>query len=408
MILLVACVAVISGTLFPVLSEWVRGTKISVGAPFFNKVNLPIAHVFAVPDGRGAAAGLAQDLDEQPAAQFRRAAAGRHCGRRLSAWRLGLRNFYVIVCLILSVFVTLTILLEFYRGARVIAARSGHRTCFRPSAQLTMRNTRRYGGYVVHFGIVLIFIGIAGTAFNQDKQMEMPRRRADADRPLPSDAIRPSIRTPEANYTSERATIAVDRDGKQVIMLYPERRFYPANQESGTMVAIYSTLKEDLYVVYAGRSPDTQQPVIHAYLNPLVKWIWLGGAIVVLGTLLALVPNRQPVLALRAVAEAAPAGRLSPAPCAVIPTTSGMTGMTRLRQIRARIRLLAAAVVLLDTGMLQGQSVRPRQSCSARKLMCMCGCDQILTACNHVGCPLSVPDAQGDGAARRIAAIPTT
>ena len=66
-------------------------------------------------------------------------------------------------------------------------------------------------------------------------------------------------------------------------MLYPERRFYPANQESGTMVAIYSTLQQDLYVVYAGRSPDSNQPVIHAYLNPLVKWIWLGGAVVVLG-----------------------------------------------------------------------------------------------------------------------------
>ena len=105
----------------------------------------------------------------------------------------------------------------------------------------------------------------------------------------------------------------VDRGGRQVIMLYPERRLYPSNQESGTMVAIYSTLKEDLYVVYAGRSPDTQQPVIHAYLNPLVKWIWLGGAIVVLGTLLALVPNRQPVLALRAVAEPSPTSGLEPA-----------------------------------------------------------------------------------------------
>lgn len=80
------------------------------------------------------------------------------------------------------------------------------------------------------------------------------------------------------------------------------------------MVAIYSTLQQDLYVVYAGRSPDTQQPVIHAYLNPLVKWIWLGGAVMVLGTLLAMLPNRQPVLALRAVAEAAPAdGSLEPA-----------------------------------------------------------------------------------------------
>jgi cytochrome c-type biogenesis protein CcmF len=89
-------------------------------------------------------------------------------------------------------------------------------------------------------------------------------------------------------------------------MLYPEKRFYSSNQESGTMVAIYSTLKEDLYVVYAGRSPETQQPVIHAYLNPLVKWIWLGGAVVVLGTLLALVPNRQPMLALRTVMEPSP------------------------------------------------------------------------------------------------------
>jgi cytochrome c biogenesis factor len=83
------------------------------------------------------------------------------------------------------------------------------------------------------------------------------------------------------------------------------------------MVAIYSTLKEDLYVVYAGHSPETQQPVIHAYLNPLVKWIWLGGAVMVLGTLLAMMPNRQPVLALRTAVEpsrAAPSLAPSPAP----------------------------------------------------------------------------------------------
>jgi cytochrome c-type biogenesis protein CcmF len=84
------------------------------------------------------------------------------------------------------------------------------------------------------------------------------------------------------------------------------------------MVAIYSTLKEDLYVVYAGRSPETQQPVIHAYLNPLVKWIWLGGAIVALGTLLALVPSRQPVLAIRAAADLAPTGA-APVPARVPP-----------------------------------------------------------------------------------------
>src|SRR5207245_7621026 len=81
--------------------------------------------------------------------------------------------FYVTTSSILSVCVTLTILLEFYRGARVIASR-GNTNLLSGVAQLTMRNTRRYGGYVVHFGIVLIFIGISGAAFNQDKQAEMP------------------------------------------------------------------------------------------------------------------------------------------------------------------------------------------------------------------------------------------
>lgn len=74
------------------------------------------------------------------------------------------------------------------------------------------------------------------------------------------------------------------------------------------MVAIASTLREDLYVVYAGTNPDTNLPVIHAYLNPLVKWIWLGGAVVVFGTILALLPNRQAVMVL----ATAPAGESSP------------------------------------------------------------------------------------------------
>jgi cytochrome c-type biogenesis protein CcmF len=116
--------------------------------------------------------------------------------------------------------------------------------------------------------------------------------------------------TQEPNYSAERATIDVEKDGRSVMMLYPTRRFYPSNQESGTMVAISSTLREDLYVVYAGTNPDTNLPVIHAYLNPLVKWIWLGGAVVVLGTILALLPNRQAVM----VFSTATAGEPAPVP----------------------------------------------------------------------------------------------
>jgi cytochrome c biogenesis factor len=323
LILLVACVAVISGTLFPALSEWVRGTKIRVDAPFFNKVNLPIGLFLLFLTGVGPLLAWRKTS----MSSLRRNFGGPFLmGIFAGAIGvvLGLRNFYVTVCWILSVFVTLTILLEFYRGARVIAARTGS-NLFSSIAQLTMRNTRRYGGYVVHFGIVLIFLGISGTAFNQDKQMEMP---PGAQMQLGHYHLTNQTfdSTQQNNYTSERATIAVDRDGRQTIMLYPERRFYPLNAESGTMVAIYSTLKEDLYIVYAGRSPETQQPVIHAYLNPLVKWIWLGGAIVAFGTLLALVPSRQAVLSIRAAADVAAAGSAVPAPVARNPYADGYGG----------------------------------------------------------------------------------
>src|SRR5579862_6100751 len=95
------------------------------------------------------------------------------------------------------------------------------------------------------------------------------------------------------------------------MMLFPERRIFETNGETGTMVAIYSTLREDLYVVYAGQSPETKLPVIHAYLNPLVKWIWFGGVIVVFGTLVALMPNRREVLVLSAAKQPA-AGPIGP------------------------------------------------------------------------------------------------
>jgi cytochrome c-type biogenesis protein CcmF len=306
LILLVACVAVLSGTLFPVLSEAVTGSKISVGPPFFNKVNIPIGLFLLFLTGVGPLLAWRRTSLESLRRNFGWPLVGGLVAGAV-AWPLGFKDFFALVCLILSVFVTLTIFSEFYRGARVIRSRSGM-NYLSAAVQLTMRNTRRYGGYVVHFGIVLIFIGIAGSAFNRDKQMEMsPGSQMQLG---PYALICQNFdSTPAPNYTAERATIEVERDGKPLIMLYPERRFYPANQMSGTMVAIYSTLKEDLYVVYAGRSPENDQPVIHTYLNPLVKWIWLGGAILILGTGLALLPNRQAVLVVRAAAEkTAPAG----------------------------------------------------------------------------------------------------
>jgi cytochrome c-type biogenesis protein CcmF len=303
LILLVACVAVLAGTLFPVLSEAVRGSKISVGPPFFNLVNIPIAMFLLFLTGVGPLLAWRKTSVESLRKNFGVPLAGGFIVAAVAV-ALGLRGFYVVLCLLLGVFVTLTILAEFYRGARVIAARTGS-NIFSSASQLTMRNTRRYGGYVVHFGMVLVFIGISGQAFNKDKQMDMPAGSVMTLGPYRL-TLQNYDSTQEPNYSAERATIDVDKGGHSVMMLYPTRRYYPSNQESGTMVAISSTLKEDLYVVYAGINPDTKVPVIHAYLNPLVKWIWLGGVVVVLGTILALIPNRQASMVLSRAEERAP------------------------------------------------------------------------------------------------------
>ena len=304
LILLVSCIAVLSGTLFPVFSEWLSGSRISVGKPFFDKVNIPLGLILLFLTGVG------------PLLAWRKTSADSL--KRNFGWPLltglvagvvvfatGFREFYSLVCLILCVFVTATIGMEFFRGARVIRARSGA-SYLASAMDLTMRNTRRYGGYIVHMGMVLIFVGLAGAAFNRDVQKEMQIGSSLAIGRY--NLILQSFDSkPEKNYTAERMIVEVMRDNKPLMMLYPERRFFPSSEQSGTMVAIYSTLREDLYVVYAGQSPDNQTPVIHVYLNPLVKWIWLGGSIVVLGTIVTLLPNRRAVLVLSSAPQPATA-----------------------------------------------------------------------------------------------------
>jgi cytochrome c-type biogenesis protein CcmF len=300
LILLAACFAVLWGTLFPILSEWVVGSKISVGAPFFNKVNIPIAMFLLFLTGVGPLLAWRKTSADALKRNFAWPSAGGILAG-IVAFILGFRQFYPLVCLILSVFVVLTIFSEFYRGARVVAAREGTNLLSAVGA-LTMRNTRRYGGYVIHLGIVMIFIGIAGSAFNKDVQAELSVGQSMTIGPY-TILCQNFDATANDNYQSARATLEIFRGGKSQMMLYPERRFFPASGETETMVALRSTPLQDLYVVYAGRSPESGNPVIHAFLNPLVKWIWFGGIVVVLGTGLAMLPNRRTALALASVPE---------------------------------------------------------------------------------------------------------
>jgi len=318
LLLLVFTVAVLTGTLFPVFSEWITGNRISVGAPFFNKVTIPVALLLLFLTGVGPLLAWRKTSTESLKRNFGwPMAIGLVAG--IVALVFGFRQFYSWVALILCVFVASTVLLEFLRGAKVIRSRSGA-SLVASAVDLTMRNTRRYGGYIVHMGMVFVFIGLAGAAFNRDTQKDM--RQGDTLRIGAYTLVLQGFETkPEKNYTAQRLLVEVLQDNKPTMMLYPEKRKFSTTEENGTMVAIRSTLQEDLYVVFAGMSPDTQLPVVHAYLNPLVKWLWFGGVVVVFGTLVAMLPNRRAVLVL--------SGAQAPV---VQPVTQGLPSSVTLRE----------------------------------------------------------------------------
>jgi cytochrome c-type biogenesis protein CcmF len=200
--------------------------------------------------------------------------------------------FYSLMAVSLAALVTATIVGEFWRGGRVIA-RQQHTNILAGMVQITRRNTRRYGGYLVHFGVVLIIIGFAGLPFNQEKEQEMG---FDDTMQIGGYTLVCQSYTQDdtPNYGSEWAVLDVYKNGEKIDTMFPERRFYKASEQTSTIVANRSRPNEDLYLVYTGKNPDSVKPIIKAHVNPLVMWIWIGVAVVGFGTVLALIPNMKP------------------------------------------------------------------------------------------------------------------
>jgi cytochrome c-type biogenesis protein CcmF len=295
LLLLVACFTVLWGTLFPVLSEWVQGTKVTVGPPFFNRVNIPVALLLLLLTGVGPLLAWRKTSMESLKRNFRiPVLTGLAVGALLVAIGYvkpltGQSEFYSLITIVLSVIVATTVISEFVRGGRVIGRHTGQ-NLFASMVQLTRRNTRRYGGYIVHFGVIVIMIGFAGSAFNQDIERELTPGQNMSIGPYTL-TMRSNTQDDNANYSSEWAIVDVSKDGKPLTTMYPERRFFKASQQPQSMVALHTTLKEDLYLVYSGINQDTGNPIIKAHLNPLVLWIWIGVHIMIIGTIVALIPN---------------------------------------------------------------------------------------------------------------------
>jgi len=304
LILLAACFTVLWGTLFPILSEYVQGTKVTMGAPFYNRVELPVGLFLLFLTGIGPL--LAWRSTSLRAIRRNFVLPGIAMGVALVVllavgvrpWKAGddwQATLFSLVTFTLAAGVITAITSEFLRGASVVATQTG-KNLLTSTVLLVRRNTRRYGGYIVHFGIVVMFIGIAGGAFNRSSEQEMGF--GDAITLGQYKLVCQSYsQDSNKNYDTEFALLDVYKGGKKITQLAPERRFYVASQTPSTMVALHSTLESDLYVIYEGKNPDTDKPIIKVFLNPLMNWIWIGVLIVVAGTGLALVPSltRAPV-----------------------------------------------------------------------------------------------------------------
>jgi cytochrome c-type biogenesis protein CcmF len=302
LVLLAACIVVFCGTLLPVFTEFVNGNKVTVGPPFYNRVVVPIGLFLLLLTGtapllggRGASFKRVRKNFVAPGiAGAVTAVVLIACGIHPWADRGAL---YSLLCFSFSAFVITAICTEVFRGAISLKQQSG-KSLFSSMRQLFTANTRRHGAFIVHFGIVLMFIGFAGSAFNRSVEQELHTNESMDIGPyhLVSRGF-----TPEStdNYVAERALIDVYRGGKQQFQLAPEARLYQATQTNQLMVANHSTPAWDLYVIYEGQDQDSGLPIIKAILNPLVIWIWIGACIVLLGALVALLPDRNKSVAVQ-------------------------------------------------------------------------------------------------------------
>jgi cytochrome c-type biogenesis protein CcmF len=301
MVLLAACFTVLWGTLFPVISEYVQGYKETITGVFYNRVNIPIGLFLLFLTGIGpllawrstSLRSIRRNFILPTVAMVATAIALMIGGLR--PWNDGddmHATIFSLVAFTLSAGVITAIVEEFLRGANVVRTQTG-KNILASIVLLTRRNTRRYGGYIIHFGIVVMFIGIAGGAFNQAREMEMGYGDTLSVggytlicRSITQDS------TPE--YDTNFAVLDEYHNGKFVKQLSPEKRtYFPGtdHEQASTIVALHSTAQADLYTVFEGTNPDTGRPIIKVMLNPLIAWIWIGVVIVVLGTFIALAPN---------------------------------------------------------------------------------------------------------------------
>jgi cytochrome c-type biogenesis protein CcmF len=288
LILLAACFAVLWGTIFPMISELVQGEQITVGAAYFNRINVPIGLFLLFLTGVGPLLAWRKTSFASMRRIFLWPAIGGAVTAGIAV-ATGVRSFYAVVALSFCVGVTVTIVNEFYRAGRA-RMRSTGENFLQAVFRVLSINKRRYGGYVVHFGFVLLILGFTGQAFTTEGWGEVKVGEKFTVGKYELECV--SIdELEDPNWFGLATTLNVTKNGKPFATLKPEKRFYHASEQQTSEIRIESGLKEDLYVVFSGMGQDDETAVIQVWINPLVSWVWIGGLVLAFGTIITILPN---------------------------------------------------------------------------------------------------------------------
>ncbi|TDI31174.1 MAG: heme lyase CcmF/NrfE family subunit [Acidobacteria bacterium] len=281
--------AVLWGTLFPILSEWVRGTKITVTLTWFNHFNVPLGLALLLLMGIGPLLAWRKTSTVLLLRSFRWPVLITVAGSAALVI-LGVRDVMAAMSYTFCLFVLACTAIEVLHGAA--ARRRLHGEGLISSlVHLVGNNKRRYGGYIVHVGIVMIFLGITGSsAFQQETTATV--------KPGESFQLGPYTLTYQevifqrtARAESYTSRVDVARHGTPVATLHPAREIFPSfRNQPATEVDIYHALSEDLYVVLL-TTTDAGGATFKVYLNPLISWIWLGGVVLLLGGFITMLPD---------------------------------------------------------------------------------------------------------------------
>jgi cytochrome c-type biogenesis protein CcmF len=291
--------SVLWGTLFPILSEAVRGEKITVGPPFFNQVNIPLGLLLLALTGIGPLIAWRRASTANLKRQFTMPLlGGLAVGVCLVA--LGMRDVWALIAFTLAGFVMTTILQEFAKGIGARRKMHGENPAL-ALIRLVSRNRRRYGGYIVHVGIVVLFAAFAGLAFKKDYDVTLqPGQAYAATDPYGHQwrfVSQGVSRFEQLNRQVTAIALDVSRDGRRMPLIRSEKRQHVDSRgvptfEPSTEVGIQSSLRQDVYVVLAGVNED-ETAELRITFNPLTWWVWYGGIIMALGGLIVMWPQAE-------------------------------------------------------------------------------------------------------------------